>query len=31
MIGGYDNAFIDGPIIYTPVTHEAYWEFHVQG
>ncbi|KAH9282420.1 Lysosomal aspartic protease [Echinococcus granulosus] len=31
MLGGFDESYIDGPITYTPVTREAYWEFHVQG
>ncbi|VDD82466.1 unnamed protein product [Mesocestoides corti] len=31
MIGGIDERYIDGPIIYTQVTREAYWEFRVQG
>ncbi|KAL5109722.1 Lysosomal aspartic protease [Taenia crassiceps] len=31
MLGGFDESYIDGPITYTPVTREAYWEFHAQG
>ncbi|VDK32748.1 unnamed protein product [Taenia asiatica] len=31
MLGGFDESYIDGPITYTPVTREAYWEFRAQG
>lgn len=31
MIGGYDESYIDGPITYTPVTREGYWEFRADG
>ncbi|VDM31729.1 unnamed protein product [Hydatigera taeniaeformis] len=31
MLGGYDESYVDGPITYTPVTREAYWEFRAQG
>lgn len=27
--GGVDSAYVDGNITYTPVTHEAYWQFAV--
>ncbi len=31
MIGGIDEDYFTGPITYTPVTREAYWEFRTQG
>lgn len=30
MLGGIDEDYFEGPITYTPVTREAYWEFHTQ-
>ena len=27
IFGGIDTAYVDGEITYTPVTHEAYWQF----
>lgn len=31
IFGGIDENYIDGPITYTPVTSEGYWQFKMDG
>lgn len=31
IFGGIDHNYIQGEITYTPVTHEAYWQFKMNG
>ena len=30
MLGGYDSSFIEGPVVWVPITEQGYWQFDLK-